>query len=251
MVTLARRAARTPLGPVIAVMFGTVAAILVAAAPGAIFESAVVASGLPGVLSVATPPLGLTARLLAIVAAFVAVAGAILIAWRAVTGVSALRARMPWHDAGYDEPVAEDTLPARRRPIFAPEELGAPLMSEEAITSREPEPVAAAEATEPDEHLEIEMPRPANAPIEAIAAAMNDVPIPAQTPRADPIDHSIAGLIARLEAGLARRIADMPPEGGAPLALPPEWIVDDLPEPPRIRDENPDGESAMRKFAWR
>lgn len=194
MVTLARRAHRIPFAPVVALLFGVVSAILVAAVPQWMFEAGVVASGLPTVLAAASPPLGLVARLLAIALAFGM--GSIAV-WSLVAPLTKFleakaRARTPWRDAGYDAEMAfmtSDPLPPRR-PIFAPDELGAPLMSDEAILPVSPMHEPAEASATP---LEAEEPaRVAFAPVTA--------------------SETIPDLIRRLENGLARRAA----RGGDP-----------------------------------
>jgi hypothetical protein len=210
MVTLARRAQRIPFAPVVAVLFGVAAAILVAAVPQWLFEKGVVTSGLPTVLDVASPPLGLVARILAIALAF---GGVALLLWAVLAPLTRFfeakaRARTPWRDAGYDSEAGLsriDPLPPRR-PIFAPDELGAPLMSDEAIATvvpfLEPEPELAAPVVA--EEL---------APV---------VTAPSTS------ESSISALIRRLEDGLARRAGDdTDPDGSGngTMALSRSWIV--------------------------
>ena len=222
MVTLARRAQRIPFAPVVALLFGVAAAILVAAVPQWMFEAGVVKSGLPTVLAAAAPPLGLMARLLAIGVAFGAVS---FLVWALVATLTKIveakaRARTPWRDAGYDADMAmtrDDPLPPRR-PIFAPDELGAPLMSDEAIAPviafSEPEPALAAP-------LVVEELQP-------VVAA------PAQ------VDHSIMALIRRLEDGLARRASnDTDPDGSGIGAMPlsRSWIVPENVEASPMADD--------------
>lgn len=230
MVTLARRAARIPFAPAVAVLFGAVAAILVAAMPQGLFEQLVAATG------VATPPLGLAARLIGVALAFVLVAGPL---WLLLTPIERRldrRARTPWHDEGYDVVAAAKPETTRRRPIFAPAELGAPLMSDEAIA---PPP---APEVEPEVEAALEMP---------LSAA--EFELPPETP--GQIDNSIQGLIRRLEAGLARRALEDPDPGaphGEPLPLSADWIMDDA-EPqrtPKWDDEDP-SIGTMQRFAWR
>lgn len=208
MVTLARRAARMPFAPVVAILFGIVAAILVAAVPGWLFEQGVVSSGLPNFVAAAQPPLGTMARLLAIASAFLAIT---IILW-AVLGplASALearvRARTPWRDAGYDVygAGADDPFLAPRRPIFAPDELGAPLMSDEVmIVSPDLPPFVDADTR-----------------VLAAPAVADLAPEPLVS---SALDNSIAALIRRLEEGLARRSASNPdpdPDPNAPGAGP-------------------------------
>lgn len=255
MVTLARRVNRTPMAPVIGVMFGMAAAILVAAMPSWIFDRVVVQSGLPTILPFAAPPLGLTARLLAIAFAAIVVGGGL---WLVIAIIEKLLTaktgqRALWYDAGYSAAEQPVTIEGRRRPIFAPAELGAPLMSDEAIAAMRPyndavaeEPADADRATpikswihpaieaesvsswqtsptslpelNPDPELEV-----------PLSAAEFDLP-PSDTPGED--DNSLQSLIRRLESGLARRSANDPgPHAPAPaprpLTLSKEWIVSD------------------------
>ena len=223
MVTLARRAQRIPFAPVVAVLFGTVAAILVAALPQWMFESAVVASGLPTVLAAAAPPLGLVARLLAIALAF---GGVSFLVWALLAPVTKFfeakaRARTPWRDAGYDADsimMRDNPLPPRR-PIFAPDELGAPLMSDEAIA-----PVVPFLGSDPDLAVPVGF-----GELQPMMAA------PVQT------DNSIAALIRRLEEGLARRASnDTDPDGSGTAAMPlsRSWIVPENVETSPVADSS-------------
>ncbi len=195
MVTLARRAERVPFAPVVAALFGTAAAVLVAAVPQRMFEASVVASGLPTVLAAAAPPLGLVARVLAIALAFVVVAAVL---WAALTPLAhaiegKARARTPWRDAGYDADTdrMRDFAVPQRRPIFAPDELGAPLMSDAAIAARTPTEVVADDRESVADFLPVK-----SETFESVV----------RPPRS--ADNSIAALIRRLEDGLARRADD-------------------------------------------
>lgn len=199
MVTLARRVHRIPFAPVVALLFGIVAAILVAAVPQWMFEAAVMASGLPTVLAAASPPLGLVARLLAIALAFGA---GTLAVWALVAPLAGYleakaRVRTPWRDAGYDVDTAfmpSDLLPPRR-PIFAPDELGAPLMSDEAISPASPRLESALAPVAADE-------------MQPVIFAGTEA------------GESISDLIRRLEHGLARRAShDRDPDGSGNGAL--------------------------------
>ena len=230
MVTLARRAQRIPFAPVVAVLFGGAAAVLVAAVPQWMFESTVVASGLPTVLAAAAPPLGLMARILAIMLGFAAVAGATWVLVSAATRMleANARARTPWRDAGYDGSLdlsRSDILPPRR-PIFAPDELGAPLMSDEAIT-----PVTPFFDGEPE-----------------LAAPVVFEEREAMVARPISTDTSIAALMRRFEEGLARRAAnspdsdpDGPGQGEMPLSR--SWI---MPENVEVTPDA-DDDSALRQ----
>ena len=210
MVTLARRAQHIPFAPAVAGLFGVVAAILVAAVPQWLFESAVFASGLPSLLQAAAPPLGLLARCLAIAGAFAAVTCLLWLVLAPLTQVfeARARARTPWRDVGYDM----DTnlfgiapLPARR-PIFAPDELGAPLMSDAAI---------APSVSDVDVTLDL--------PTE-VSPVLAAVPLGSVVTAATTPDNSIRMLIGRLEDGLARRAGnDVDPDGSGRGAMPPSW----------------------------
>ncbi len=258
MVTLARRARHIPFAPVVAVLFGVVAAILVAAVPQWLFERAVVASGLPTIVAAAAPPLGLVARLLAIALAFAGVALALfaLIAPIARMLEGKARARTPWRDAGYDAATAAeftDQMPPRR-PIFAPDELGAPLMSDAAIAHM-PLTLADQGGDPGDDAAELATPVDV-----ADLAQVADAPVVAEAPVI--ADTSIAGLVRRLEVGLARRGSiDHDPDGSgqamsdnASLALARRWIMSETESTPDddMTSADPASESAtMRRQTGR
>ncbi len=231
MVTLARRAQRIPFAPVVAILFGIAAAILVAAVPQWMFEAGVVASGLPTVLAAAAPPLGLVARLLAIA---LALGGVTFLVWALLAPLTKFmeakaRARTPWRDAGYDADafvMRDDPLPPRR-PIFAPDELGAPLMSDEAMATAAPFP-------DQPPFLETE-------PALAAPVVFEELqPVFAAPVQAD---NSITALIRRLEDGLARRASndtDPDPDGSGMGVMPlsRSWIVPDNVEASPAADED-------------
>jgi len=256
MVTITRRVAHMNFAPFAAVMFGAAAAILVAAVPVSMFEDAVMATGLPQTLSIAQPPLGLKARILAIALMFVAVAS---LSWLVIAPVERWldrdrRRRTPWADEGYAGTDANAApVDAIRRPILATDELGAPLMSDAALETVPPLPEFA--VVEPDPMLE--------APIDEEELVQSpEVETPAApepwmpTTPADG-ETSIHALIRRLEAGLARRgdndpDPDMP--DAAPLALEDEWIVGEAPaRQPRSSDDGDFGPAlaTLKRFAWR
>lgn len=251
---------RVPLAPVFALMFGTAVAIVIAATPQWMFESAVASTGLGSMLAVAQPPLGLKARLLAIALGFALVA---ILVWLAVTAVQRLiDGPVARTDDDYDDRFDEeldlgayaDTLPpidAPRRPIFADKELGAPFMSDEALTTAvaplEPVTVLDLPVAEPDAPLVLEAPEPVVEIAEVLAepqvfttpAALDPVleapldvaefdlpPVP-EAAEALPGESSIDTLIRRLEAGLARR-AGPPPSGPASPAANPAGIMRDV-----------------------
>lgn len=121
--------------PAAALMAGAVA-FCVLAAPDWRFESAVNASGLPGIVAAAQPPLGTTARILAAVAL---AALSFLAVW---FGLRALDARPEASD--FPAFRAADLHPdaPRRRPILAGAEFGAPADDlppiEEQVNRRKP-----------------------------------------------------------------------------------------------------------------
>jgi hypothetical protein len=264
---------RMPLGPVIAAMFGLGAVALVAATPQWLFESTVASSGIGKVLSVAQPPLGIKARLLAI---FFALAVAALIGWVVGSAVERLlfgpSAPKPVVEHDDDDDDALDLghyaqpLPAAQRPrgpIFADRELGAPLMSDEALATgallAEPfppfdpapfldepaeDPLFAEpmdEAAAPPRFADLVEPEPvafepdvATDPVLQAPLVIEefDVPVAAEEPEILPGESSIDALIRRLEAGLARRAGPQPPTPGAPAvapaaAEPRDWLIRD------------------------
>lgn len=245
MVTVRRRVDRIPFAPVVALMFGLGVAVLVAAAPGALFERAVTATGVPQLVSFARPPLGVTARLIAVVLAFVVVSG---LFWLALLPVERWldrdrRRRTPWRDEGYASiDLADgDPVAARRAPIFAPRELGAPLMSDEALATAsglEPDPLLDAPVT--DAELAV---RPTSDP---------EPWVPTTSPDGET---SIHALIRRLEEGLARRGGGRDPDPGAmaapPLDLSTDWALGDAGAPTRQDPESRYDFRALRALAWR
>jgi hypothetical protein len=135
-----------PFAPIVAALFGLVSAILVFATPAWLLERVVASLGISSVLSAAQPPLGDTARLL-----FALVTGLItgLVLWAVMrpvekkihagrVGKRASKATAPL-DAAVDAPegrsVADRLGRSGRAPIFADYDLGAPLMSDEALAS--------------------------------------------------------------------------------------------------------------------
>jgi hypothetical protein len=232
---------RLPLGPVFALMFGAAVAIVIAAMPQWRFEQAVAATGLGSIVSVAVPPLGIKARLLAVMLGFALVASLV---WLGATLVQRLidgpRARADADEADDELDLAAyaDTLPpvdAPRRPIFADRELGAPFMSDEALASvaaplvlTPPEPVEEVEAIvdTPEAAPYVEEAAPAlgttgDTELEApLDVAEFDLPPAANDEVPDPSASSIDTLIKRLEAGLARRAGPPPPNPPAPVASP-------------------------------
>ncbi len=217
-----------PLAPVFALLFGTAFAIVIAAMPGWRFEQAVESSGLGALLSVARPPLGLKARLLAVMLVFALVAILVWLATTAVERLLAPRAPQDEDDEFLGLAAFAETLPPLekpRRPIFADKELGAPFMSDEALRTAPavvPEFLAAPETSAPPvvNHVDVVEPVIDGAePLSGEAPELEkpldvaefDLPSPPDDFVAIPGESSIETLIRRLEAGMARRAGPRPP----------------------------------------
>ena len=198
---MARRRRKFPLAPAIGAIFGVAAAILVAATPNELFESAVATTGFANVSSA-----GLGARAVAIVCAF-AVAALLIgtpvaLVLRAIEGNKRRETDDALDLAAYAEPALR-----ARSPIFADRDLGAPLMSDAALGRSElvdvesdPNDVDVSELAEPLAIEEFELP----------ATGETDREVPGET--------SIEALIRRLEAGIARRRAPEDPGPSAPAS---------------------------------
>jgi hypothetical protein len=208
--SLGRSLERVPFVPVVAVLFGLVAGILVLATPLWLFERGVVASGLPEMMAAAAPPLGDKARIMAAILAAAGVGGLLWL------GLMPLRLFKPKPVRNRGSRIKADDLADEavrtakgRRPLFAESDLGAPFMSDEAIAHAREELVletaAIEEAVEPEEVEEIA------AEPEANAVEHTDEPQPQEAPEPFPApvviagQASIAGLLDRLENALERR----------------------------------------------
>lgn len=232
-----RRIAQLPLAFWCALFFGLACGILTAAAPQWQLERGVSLLGIDQVVSAAEPPLGYKARLLLAIIAMVAVAGAILlpyVAFRLIKPRRSPRPFAPTSTAPATVPLKREpaldvvTEPASRRPIFADKELGAPLLSEAALSrasvfdaapvAPQVEPLAAATQVHEDPVYvapEPLMSEPSAPPVEAPKLAVTAPTAP--MPSTQPLD----AMIARLERGLAQRGAGMtPPEPPAAAAQP-------------------------------
>ncbi len=270
------RKRQVPLAPIIGAMFGAAAAILVVATPLALLERGVVASGIADLVAFAQPPLGMKARAVLVMLAFMLAGGAtallVLLAER-VTG--AKRTRRPQLDDELDlhpyaDPVVAPPMTGRK-PIFADRELGAPFMSDEVIarapinySEREPD---AAPELEPEPEREAE-PAPETQPasqliVSPIAPDVLDLPpvveklvldtppvaegpdlldTPVPAPLSD--DTSLDTLIRRLEAGMARRTDPRPP---TPAAAPPVAVRD---WPPRAASDSSEDAAPRGALRW-
>lgn len=211
---------KIPFAPVVAIAFGIVATVLVLMTPQWLFERGVIASGLPSLLAAAKPPLGSTARTLAAVFAGLAIAlplWAVLATLRkAVKRAVPAKARGSRIDA---VPAKAQNPIGQREPIFAQRDLGAPFMSHEAIAAQSSNAVAAANPVVETSAIEDAVVVDASAPFiapESAPAPAPDIEIPvaaepvATVPPPAPVtlienDDSIAGLMTRLDAAIARQ----------------------------------------------
>ena len=244
MSVVLKRASQLPFAPVIALMFGGVAAVLVLATPVWMLEQGVVGSGLPTLFGAAEPPLGLTAQVLLSVLAALAVGAAGFLSMipiskllsrprRGAFEVKPMRFRPPDTEQESEWPVAGFARP----PIFADRDLGAPFMSNEALVAApvEKEEVAVGEELvldelyeeiEPDSYeepvFEVEPLAPswahigaAPVPIPEVSLAeppestWNETIAPTTThpevKEAAPGAESISSLVLRLERGIDQR----------------------------------------------
>jgi hypothetical protein len=187
---------RLPLAPVVAAMFAAVAAVLVIAMPHWLFEYYVQRVGLPGLLPAATPPLGNTARIGAAVAAFGATGAAL---WALLATVE-----RRWSEASDSLSDYPSVTAGPPEPLRAEAELGAPLMSEEAITQAREELLLDApmveEEAQPVVDAEVIEPEPISGP--EIIEVMPPAPPAAAISRLPVAPESLAGLVRRLDAAL-------------------------------------------------
>lgn len=214
---------RLPFAPIVAALFACVAIVLVAATPQWLFERWVALSGIAAIIPAATPPLGEKARIAAAVFAGAATGGLV---WLMVAiGEKRLRgAPMTRTDRGTAIP--SPIVAPHRRPLFADTELGAPLMSDEAMTQAREElvldmPIPAAEVHtkvtpmapfEPGHWLKVDevegyvpLEMPDKAPDEAHPG--EDERVEARQPvRLRPVaQETIPTLLDRLDAAIARK----------------------------------------------
>ena len=190
---------------------GSVGFVIYAMPDGA-FAEAVALSGLPQILPAAQPPLGLTARLAAAGAGFLATFAATWFLLRALAPKK--RQPQPQRKA---EPVEIEIAPPKlrradahpdapaRRPLFAGLDLGEPV--------GEPEEAALEMPYEPEPELQPE-PEPEREPVAAEAESEFEP---------DSIHH----LMQRLERGLLRREGKGRDEAPSPSPMPKPLEIDD------------------------
>jgi len=239
--------ARIPLAPVIALMLGTAVAVVIATMPQDALQTLVSATGIDSIVAAARPPLGLKARLIALFLGFAVVTALV---WAVVAVIERLLSGQPLmplkmsaesDELDLTEFVTADVA-APRRPIFADRELGAPLMSDAALTTAAPLelddfdlllPPSVAPEVAVDEMTvaPFATPQRQTTPVEAPFAALpEDVlaePLAAEEFALEPdsapdaSESSIDALIRRLEASLARRGPPVPPD---PSRAPPVQV---------------------------
>jgi hypothetical protein len=256
-----------PFAPIAAVMLGLACAVLVFATPDWRLERLVGATGLSSILPAAKPPLGSTARTLLAVLTAVSVSGLLWAIFRPIEAFvhrkrvaeSRAKARGSFIPAADIEMDAnpEWTNRAGRSPIFAERELGAPFMSDEALSNGEEllleptetdllsddqaseaqsestidlsawqmEPAAAPARAPTPETIEIETPLPVTGPAEQsvleplVLETSAEVPERTAASAPKPIaDASLSELMLRLETALDVRALDGKATSDAPLA---------------------------------
>ncbi|MDT9599155.1 hypothetical protein [Sphingosinicella rhizophila] len=220
-------------------------AFLIYAMPASLFSRLVVASGLPGLVPAAEPPLGMTARFAVLVAA---AALCFLGIWSLLRLLDRIPARRPQRhyvtfpteaprlrrgDAHPDAPP--------RPPLLAGHDFGEPF---ETWPADPADPAVAEQIAEP---LILSDPLPQEAIVEAAAAAPEhdfervSAPAPARGAAVidalkvalpDPAEESVTGLMQRLEGGLVRReqapVAEPAPPAEAPAGHRLRSAINDL-----------------------
>lgn len=257
-----------PFAPIVAALFGLVAAILVFATPVWLLERVVGLTGLSDILAAARPPLGDTARVLIAVATGLGTFAFLWLLMRPIEKMihtNRIKARKASKEAtasivasdlaevapeSRDDQDADSRENAGRPPIFAGRDLGAPLMSDEALAAGGElfldqsmlDQTAAAEVPTAPRTSPFALPVVEDAPRPAVMAPPiapapvapspvfdplqidipeRDVPVPASTP-APIVEASLDELLARLEKALDHRMGtqtdrirtdDVPPAG--------------------------------------
>ena len=244
--SLFRGAGRNALDLPVAGLAALAAAFAAFAVPQDLLSRAVVATGLPSILSAAQPPLGLTARVVLAVGGAAIVFGLVFVLLRLLdrSGMNAadsgeedaaprLRRRDIHPDAPTPRPISATRELGEPAPPRAPRTATPPWLDEAAPVAPEPEPVA--EIRHEPEPVFVPEPEP------EVAAAPEPEPEPAPqpepafvpAPQAE-MPTSIAALMERLEQGLARRrtVASAPAMPAAPPRIFPE-----APEPADAPDD--------------
>lgn len=205
-----RMLAKLPFAPIVGALFALVAVVLVIATPQWLFERWVSVSGIASIISAATPPLGEKARILAAVVAGIGVGGML---WSALTlGERLLRRSAVGHEP--DEVAASPAIDMRRRPLSADNELGAPLMSDEAMAQAREElvldmPLADDLDDKPPvieaEPEMVEADGWAAPPVEVLDARPELAKVSKPARLEQVVDQSIPALLSRLESAISRK----------------------------------------------
>jgi hypothetical protein len=245
-----------PFAPIAAGILGAAIGWLVFRTPDSLFERLVEATGIASILPAAKPPLGSTARTLLSLLTALGVSGLLWAIMRPIEGIIHAR-RMAASRAkarGSFIPAADIQMDVQpewvnrtgRSPIFAERELGAPFMSDEALSKGEEllldsVPDFGAETGDETQGGDgFETPRPAEAidlsdwqideedgvgvlPVEpevpVLETAFTEIRTEFDSPTVQANDDaSLSQLMQRLEAALDRRTAHGKMESDAPLA---------------------------------
>lgn len=208
--SLARSLDTVPFVPVVAVLFGLVAGILIGATPGWMLERGVVASGLPDFIAAAAPPLGTKARIMAAILAALGTAGLLFLVLMPLgklvkpNGTVGNGSRIE-NDSNVVEHPPHPDAPARR-PLFAESDLGAPFMSDEAIAHARDELVLETPVDDDPDPMEECFAEAAQDAAEQLDEP--DLQTAAPLPTSPVVigeQGSVAGLVDRLERALERR----------------------------------------------
>ncbi len=248
MAIVLKKISKLPFAPVVAGLFALVAAALVMATPIWLLEDVVTRVGLDSVIAAAAPPLGMKAHALLGIAAAFGTGAALWVLLLPVarmldrkkpkmarTAASTVPSQNEDVNVGLsDEPV----LRGRRRPILAEQELGAPFMSDEALSDAPIYPPVATEPTASPEELVLDdvfadlkpadgqdadavmpapEPEPQPEPVQQLVPQVTvsfetDKPkkayaLPVPPPSEYESQESISDLVLRLEQGLNQRAA--------------------------------------------
>lgn len=223
-----------PFAPIAAVMLGLAFAILAFNTPDWRLERLVGATGLASILPAAKPPLGNTARTLLSVATAIGVSGLLWAILRPIESLvhrrrmaeSRARARGSYIPAVGDavEEKGDWTARSGRSPIFAESELGAPFMSDEALSKGE-ELLLDTPDIEVEAPIVAEQPSEDRLPEEALPTAI-DLSAWQMMPEQDPQVPAVEGAPAIVAEAQQPDFASAP--GITPAPLPERAAVEDI-----------------------
>lgn len=238
MVAYPRQRLNLPIAGAAGAASALIAALVFAFAPLSLVESLVVASGLPGLVGAAQPPLGSTARALLCFGGSVAAGAVVMLVMGRIVGTRSIALGKRRADGFEATPIVRraDSHPDAppRPPVIATRELGAPMMSVGAEEERslprdldtplaEFDPLAFIESHPPqplpngdDPDYAVAVPAPLSRPAVFAAGerfdtfALNPPPARSSRPPQPAFDRevSVPALLERLEAGISRRATD-------------------------------------------